>query len=271
MRLQDQVAVVTGGGRGIGGATALALAAEGAAVGVLARTQTEIDEVAGSIQEDGRKALAVTADVTVESQVDHALSAIANELGPIDLLVNNAGGGSAIGPVWEVDAEEWWSTVEVNLRSVFLCSRAVLPGMIERGRGRIVNVSSGLALRPMPNGTPYTVAKAAALRFTDSLALEVAPHGINVFAASPGLVRTAMTDYLIESEAGKRWLPQMQHVRESMWVPVEKGAALIVAIAAGDADALSGRYIHVSDDLADLVKRADEIRANDTHTLRLQL
>jgi len=261
---------VTGGGRGIGRATALALATAGASVGVVSRTELEIGEVAAEIQANGSKALAAVADVTVESQVDDAVRAVTAALGHIDVLVNNAGGGTAIGPVWEVDADKWWSSVEVNLRSVFLCSRAVLPGMIERNQGRIVNVSSGLALRPLPNGTPYSVAKAAAIRFTDSLALEVAPYGISVFAVSPGMVRTAMTDHLLNSEEGKKWLPQMQYVPENMWMPAEAGADLIVRIAAGEADALSGRYIHVSDDLAELVSRADEIRGSDSLTLRLR-
>lgn len=270
MRLDGEVAFVTGGGRGIGRATAIALAKEGASVAVVARSTNEIEEVAGLINESGGKALAATADVTNGAQVDRAVQKISDELGPIDILVNNAGGGRAIGPVWEVDADEWWATVEINLRSVFLCCHAILPSMVARGRGRIINVSSGLALNPLPHGTSYSSSKAAALRFTDSLALEVAAHGIQVFAASPGTVRTALMDYLLESDDGRRWLPHMQRMPESVWVPAEKGAALIVALAAGEADALSGRFIHVSDDLTDLVRRADEIRAQDTLTLRLR-
>ena len=91
-----------------------------------------------------------------------------------------------------------------------------------------------------------------------------------MFAMSPGTVRTAMTDYILESGPGRRWLPQMRQMPESVWVPAERGAALITALAAGEADALSGRFIHVSDDLEDLVRRADEIRAADTLTLRLR-
>jgi NAD(P)-dependent dehydrogenase (short-subunit alcohol dehydrogenase family) len=192
------------------------------------------------------------------------------QLGPIDVLINNAGGGRSIGPVAEVDPDEWWASVEVNLRSVFLCCHSVLPSMMERGQGRIVNVSSGLALNPVPNGTAYSISKAAILRFTDSLALEVAAYGIQVFAMSPGMVHTANMDYVLESEAGRRWMPYMRQLPETTWVPAERGAELICRLAAGEADALSGRFIHVSDDLDDLVRRADEIRAADTLTLRLR-
>ena len=270
MRLEGRVALVTGGGRGIGRATAIALAEEGASVAVIARTTHEIEEVADLIKDRGGKALASTADVTEKTQVDTAVQQTSDQLGPIDILVNNAGGGRAIGPVWEVDPDEWWASVEINLRSVFNCCHVILPSMIKRGRGRIINVSSGLALNPLPHGSSYSASKAAVLRFTDSLALEVEPHGVQVFAMSPGTVRTAMTDYILESGPGRRWLPQMRQMPESVWVPAERGAGLITALAAGEADALSGRFIHVSDDLEDLVRRADEIRAADTLTLRLR-
>ncbi|MCH8814773.1 MAG: SDR family NAD(P)-dependent oxidoreductase [Chloroflexi bacterium] len=111
MRLEGEVAFVTGGGRGIGRATAIALAQEGASVAVVARSTNEIEEVAGLINDRGGKAFAATADVTNEAQVDRAVQKISKELGPIDILVNNAGGGRAIGPVWEVDANEWWASI----------------------------------------------------------------------------------------------------------------------------------------------------------------
>lgn len=271
MSLEGKVAIVTGGGRGIGRAVALALANEGAAVAVVARSEDEIQRTASDITGSGGTALAISADVTQQSQVETAVRSTIDSLGPVDILVNNAGGGGgSIGPVAEVDPDDWWTTVELNLRSVFLCSHAALPSMIERKTGRIINISSALALRPNPNGSSYSVSKAAALRFTDSLALEVAPHGISVFAVSPGLVRTSLTDHLLNSDAGKKWLPHMKLIPESNWFPAEQGAAMVAAIASGKADALSGRYIHVAEDLDDLISRADEIQANDTHALRLR-
>lgn len=271
MTLQGQVALVTGGGRGIGRAIAIALANEGAAIAVLARSQHEIDQTASEITANGATALAISADVTQRSQVESAVDTVTKQLGPIDILINNAGGGgNSIGPVAEVNPDEWWNTVELNLRSVFLCSHAVLPSMLERKSGRIINISSALALRPGPNGSSYSVSKAAAIRLTDSMAVELAPNGITVFAVSPGLVRTALTDQLTNSEAGQKWLPHMQHIPDNQWTPPEEGAALVAAIASGKADALSGRYLHVTDDLDDLIARADEIRTNDTLTLRLR-
>lgn len=142
--------------------------------------------------------------------------------------------------------------------------------MIGRKTGRIINISSATALRPGPNSSSYSVSKAAAIRLTDSMAIELAPHGITVFAVSPGLVKTAGTDLLTNSEAGQKWLPYMQHIPDNQWFPPEQGAALVAEIASGKADALSGRYLHVTDNLDDLIARADEIRTNDTLTLRLR-
>src|SRR5579859_4384125 len=134
--LPGRVALVTGGGRGIGRAIAQALAAAGASIAVLARSVAEVQETARPIAADGGRCLALTADVTRQVEVEAAAARAAAELGPIDLLVNAAGSHLAVGELWEVDPDLWWTDVESNLRGPFLCCRAVLPGMIARGRGR---------------------------------------------------------------------------------------------------------------------------------------
>ena len=144
--LRGQVAIVTGGGRGLGRTFAHALAAAGAAVAVVARSSDELAEVVASIRELGRRATAITGDVTDRQAVEHVVHETERQLGPVDLLVNNAAILRTPGPLWEVDPDEWWRTMEVNVRGPFLCARAVLPGMIERGRGRIINVASGAGL-----------------------------------------------------------------------------------------------------------------------------
>jgi len=133
--LKDQVAVVTGGGRGIGRAIALALAAAGARVAVIARSQNELAETAALIQQAGQ-AQPFVADVSVPESVRGAMQAVERALGPVDLLVNNAAAIKPFGPFWENDLDEWWRTMEVNVRGPLLCSHCVLPGMVARRRGR---------------------------------------------------------------------------------------------------------------------------------------
>jgi 3-oxoacyl-[acyl-carrier protein] reductase len=140
--LGGQVAIVTGGGRGLGRAYAIALAKAGAAVAVTARTASEIQAVQREIEQHGGRALAIAADVTDKNAVAQLVATVEHQLGPVDLLVNNAGVLRAIGRVTELDADDWWREVEINVRGPFLCSQAVLSGMITRQRGRIINVAS---------------------------------------------------------------------------------------------------------------------------------
>ena len=196
-------------------------------------------------------------------------------MGPVDLLVNNAGVGGTIGRLWEVDPETWWSTMEVNLRGVFLCSRAVLPEMVRRRRGRIVNVASSAGTRPWPLVSAYAISKASVLRFTEHVAKETKDLGVRVFAIHPGVVRLGMAAEAMRSEAPAdspeglvaSWFHKQ--VAEGGDVPPERGAQLVVALGSGRADALSGRYIDVNDDLEALIEQADEIQQNDLYTLRL--
>ncbi|MEO7703268.1 MAG: SDR family oxidoreductase, partial [Thermoflexales bacterium] len=187
------------------------------------------------------------------------VSETTRQLGPIDLLINNAGMTGKADQGWEL-ADDWWRVIEVNLRGPVLCARAVLPGMIARKRGRIINVSSNAGIRPTPPYSAYSVSKAALIRLTDSLAEVTQDQGICVFGISPGMVKTAMT----------RAMPIMDAKPEADWVAPELAAELCVFLASGQADRLSGRYVHVLDDIRELVRRADEIEANDLYALRMR-
>jgi 3-oxoacyl-[acyl-carrier protein] reductase len=257
---------VTGGGRGVGRAIAQALGRAGAAVAVVGRTMSEIEATATLVSEGGGEATAVAADVTDQVAVERVAYIVEQRLGPVTILVNNAGTCNAIGPVWEVDPDEWRRDLETSLLGTFLCTRALLTGMIERRAGRVVNVSSYAAIRPTPHMAAYGCSKAALLHLTNSLAAETAAHGVAVFAITPGRVRTAMTDYMFESFAGKRWLDSEMHD----WLPAGRAGELSVFLASGRADALSGRFIHVLDDVRDLVRRSEEIRQDDLYVLRLR-
>ena len=152
--LAGQVAIVTGGGRGLGRAYAIALAKAGAAVAVTARTETEIQAVQREIEQHDGRALAIPADVTDAHAVAQMVATVEQQLGPVDLLVNNAGVLRALGHVSEVEADLWWREMEINVRGPFLCSQAVLPSMMKRKRGRIINLASRGVSRPWMAARP---------------------------------------------------------------------------------------------------------------------
>ena len=259
------VALVTGASRGVGQELARALAEAGHDVAIAARS--DLSETAGLVTGEGRRALPLHLDVTEEAGVQNAVELAERELGPLDLVVNNAGTDLAIGPLWEADPERWWSDVDVHLRGTFLVCRAVLPGMLARGAGRVLNVSSNAGLRPSPYNSGYGAAKAAILNLTESLAASLEGTGVYAFAISPGYVRTAMTEHLLEVQAEKGWFPHLEG-RETL----DPGLAgrLVVALASGKADRLSGRFFHALDDLDAILDRSDTVVADDLYVARLR-
>jgi len=268
--LRGQVAIVTGGGRGLGRAIALALARAGTRVGVVARSEEQLAETVRGAKEAGGEALAVVADVSDATSAERMARQVERALGPADLLVNNAGTLGPLGPMWEAEAGDWWHPMEVNLRGPYLCSRAVLPGMIERRRGRIINLSTSAATVAVAYMGAYVIAKTALLRFTENLAAELANSGVSVFALDPGTVRTAMTQYVLESEAGRKWLPWFGKLFDrGRDVPAEKAAQLVVQLAGGRADALSGRFLGVADDLGKLLGQLEKVQRDGLYTLRV--
>ena len=276
MMLSGQVALVTGGGRGLGQAFALALAGAGAAVAVTARTQGEIDETCRRIADAGGTAVAIAADVTEREALPRVVAQVEKSLGAITLLVNSAGVFSAVALFAEIDPDEWWREVEINLRGPALCTRAVLPAMIARGHGRIVNLASGAGLRALETCSAYCVGKAALIRLTESVAIETATHGISVFAVDPGTVRTPLSEHAILSELMGRRAPWVQEWFRGLdahdqFTPIELSVQLVLALASGKADALSGCFISVDDDLNDLVGRAGAIQSEEHLKLRLNV
>ena len=261
------VALVTGGGRGVGRAIALGLARAGFAIAIVARSARELEETRALIEGAGARAAAETADVRDLGAVERAVRAVERALGTITTLVNNAGTGLAIGPFWEVDPDDWWTDVETSVRGTFNLSRAVIPGMLAHGRGRILNVSSYAAVRPAPYHTGYASGKAAVASLTESLAASLAGRGVQVFAITPGFVDTKLTRHLVESPEGRRWLPDASG-RDSL--DVELCARLAVDLALGRADALSGRFLHALDDVGELLRRIDEIERESLYVTRLR-
>jgi NAD(P)-dependent dehydrogenase (short-subunit alcohol dehydrogenase family) len=271
-----RVVLITGGGRGIGRAVALAFAAQRERVAVLARTETELAATLRAIGSAGGEGLAVKADVTDYRAVVRAHAEVASALGPVEVLVNNAGAGGPIGALWELDAGQWWQTVEVNLGGTFNCTRAVLPSMIERGTGRIVNIASHAGAHRWPFVSPYAVAKGAVIKLTENLAAETRGRGVSVFAIHPGTVNVGPTQSLLAADVPdgspaakvKAWF--RERIDAGHAVPPETAAKLVAVLASGRADALSGRYVSVEDDLEQLIASAEDICRRDLHVLKVQ-
>lgn len=267
--LQGQVALITGGGRGLGRAFAQALAAHGAAVAITARSEAQVQETARLIVAAGGQALALPGDVTDAPTVTQTVETVVQHFGPIDILVNNAGVITPVGPVWEVDPAAWWHTLDIHVRGAFLYAHAIVPTMIARRHGRIINITSGGGWHAFPYLSAYCLAKAALSYLTGCLAGETQQYGIPVFSYAPGFVRSAMTEYLAESPDVKRWLG------DDFRTPFETGTDTPIArtvqgflwLVSGAADALSGRNIGDWDDIADLVHRATDIQQTDHYTL----
>lgn len=258
-------ALVTGASRGVGQALALALAGAGHAVAVAARS--DLTETAEAVEAKGARVLPLRLDVTDAPAVEDAVARVEGELGVLELVVNNAGSDRALGPLWEADPDDWWADVDVGLRGTFLVCRAVVPGMLERGSGRIVNVSSNAALRPSPYNSAYGATKAAILSLTESLAVSLVGTGVHVFAITPGYVKTAMTERLLEVNAERGWFPHLEG-RETL--DPELAARLLLVLASGRADLLSGRFFHALDDMDEILRRADEVVDDDLYAARLR-
>ncbi|HET6172682.1 MAG TPA: SDR family oxidoreductase [Gaiellales bacterium] len=257
-----RVALVTGASRGIGRAVATRLADTGYRVAIAARSESEIAQVA-----DELGAHALTLDVADSAAVEQAIATVERELGPLSLLVNNAGTAGDSGFSWEQSPDRWWEVFEVNVLGTFLCCRAALPHMRARGHGRIVNIASNAAFFRFGQasdgriGSAYMASKAAVIRFSDALAAEARPGGVHVFAISPGTVKTEMTATIFEAEWDE----------EEFWSPPELTAELIEFLETGALDALSGRYIHAAnDDWRAFPERIPALLAEDALALRVR-
>jgi len=242
--LSGGIALVTGASTGIGRHLVEGLAARGMAVAGLARGEerlrTTMDEVAAAT---GARTLAVAADVTDRESVDAAVARVTDELGRVDLLVNNAGlVDAAEVPLWEADPDQWWEVVSSHIRGGFLLSRAVVPWMLLRNRGRVVNIASGMSVRARPEYSAYTVAKTGLMRMTEALAAALEGSDVRVFDLAPGVIRTDMTSGM------------PLHAGRTDWTEPERVVELVAAIAAGELDAWSGRFLHAGQDDLDTLR-----------------
>ncbi len=258
-KLAGEAAIVTGGGRGFGKAIALGLAAAGAAVTVTARSKNQIDATVKEIEAAGGRALAVAGDVTNRADVARVAEAAEKKFGPTTVLVNNAGVTGPFGPVWIMDPDDWWDAQEVIVRGTLLFMRAVMPGMVARGKGCVINVSALGGQWFAPKLTAYAVAKSSQIRLSEHAAAEAKEHGVSVFSIEPGTVYTDMTESTITSPDAQRWVPQMVEYLKKLKETTDPApglarcAEMCVQLASGRYAALSGRFLLPQDDFDKLL------------------
>jgi len=270
-KLEGGVALVTGAGRGLGRAYALGLAAAGMRVAVVARSSDQIGETVRLIEEAGGMAIAQSADVSDPVAVRRIAEETREKLGPVDLLINNAGAPGPLGPASEADPDDWWRCFETNMRGPFLCCREIVPGMVARGRGRIINIASGAGTIGIPYMSAYVSSKAALIRFSETLAGELAGTGVTVFSIQPGTVRTSMAEDVLASKEALRWLPWFKTIfDEGQDVSTDPATGLVIFLASGKADQLSGRFFMVPEDPAKVVERTEEVKSKDLYMLRMK-
>lgn len=244
--MRGKVAVITGGGRGIGAAVALAFSRAGATVVIAARTASELADIEAKVRAAGGTVLAIPTDVSSQADVSRLVQRTLDGYGRVDVLVNAAGILGPVGPLWDADPEAWKRTVEVNLYGTFLCCRAVVPHMVERRQGRIVNFSGGGAASPLPRMAAYGASKAAVVRLTETLAEEVKPFNIAVNAIAAGMVDTRLLDPVMAAkERGGDQFARVRRLRSTGegGVPAELPAALALWLASDDAHGLTGKLI----------------------------
>ena len=217
--LKGRVAIVTGAGRGFGRSIAMRYAGEGAAVAVTSRSQAELDATVADIGRIGGRAIAIVGDVTNPADVDRVVSTTEKELGPVDVLVSNAGVPGPFGPVWSVNPDAWVAAQYVHIRAPFYYMQRVMPGMVERRAGTVILVSAIASRIVAPYLSAYCLGKIAQTRLAAVAAAEAREFGVDVFAIDPGFVFTGMAEDTTNDPDAQRWLPGMvdrlRSVRES--------------------------------------------------------
>lgn len=267
-----QRCLVTGGGRGLGRAIALALARTGGRIALAARTVSELEETAVLARAEGGEAHVILADVSVRADAEHAVARAAQLLGGLDALVNDAAIQAPIGPLLTSDPHTWRQNVATTLYGTFYCCRAAVPHLVAAGGGAIVNLSGGGAAGPRPNFGAYAAAKAAVVRFTETLAMELSEQGITANAIAPGPMNTRMlAEILAAGElAGAEAVAAHRQARDG-GTPPELPASLVAFLVSGRAGKLTGKLIAAPHDPWEewtAGARADELNALPLYTLR---
>jgi 3-oxoacyl-[acyl-carrier protein] reductase len=273
-KLKNKVAVITGGAGGIGRLTARYFLDEGASVVVVDIDSAALAAARKYFVGDKAAFAAIKADVSSESAVASVLSKVRRRFGPVDILLNAAAVQTPIGPVKDTDIRRWENTLRTNVMGTVICAKAVLPSMMSRRGGRIINFSGGGATFPRVNFSAYACSKAAIVRFTEILAQEVRPFNICVNAVSPGPVYTGMMKDIIKAVAKSGRLDyigakRIKSARSSAEYSGRSTAELAVFLASEESDGISGKLISaVWDNRKELLRRRTELKKSSLYTLR---
>ena len=253
MELENKIAVITGGGRGIGRAIALAYAKEGANLVLASRSQEALEETRAMVEDLGRKALVVSTDIRREDSVRNLAEQALQYFGRVDILVNNSGIAGPTTPLWNINLEDWEDTFAVNVTGAYLCCRAFLPGMIEQRSGSIIIISSMTGKRPLYGRTPYAASKMALVGIARTLAWEVGEYGIRVNAISPGAVEGERIKQVVRNQAAVLGISEEEALRQftsnsplGRLVPPADIAASAVFLASDKAASITGEDMNVS-------------------------
>jgi NAD(P)-dependent dehydrogenase (short-subunit alcohol dehydrogenase family) len=276
LALHGRVAVVTGANRGLGEVIARRLLQDGAHVALAARDADALRVAAGRLAASrpaaDQKIIWQPTDVSRREEVDRLIQRTLQELGRLDVLVCNAGVYGPIGPIEEVDWDEWVQAIEINLLGTVLCCRAALPTMRRQGKGKIVVLSGGGATAPLPRLSAYAASKAGVVRFAETLAEEVKDSGIDVNAIAPGALNTRLLDQVVEAgseRVGEQFHQRMVRLKEEGGTPLEVGADLTAFLASDASDGITGRLLAaVWDDWRNLPERREQLATSDVYTLR---
>lgn len=273
-KLAGRSAIITGANRGFGLAIARAFVQEGAHVLLCARDGEMLDQVGAELarQAPDQRVLTQVCDVSdplsVKSLIEKGIAAF----GQVQILVNNAGVYGTKGAVDQVDLAEWFAALAINLNGVVLTTAGILPHFRQHGYGKIINISGGGATNPMPFLSAYAASKAAVVRFTESIALEVQEAGIDINAVAPGALATRLLDEVIEAGAekiGAAFYQRMLKIKAEGGTPMEKGTDLCVFLASAQSDGITGKLISALwDAWATFSDHVDELKQSDVYTLR---
>ncbi|HLL24113.1 MAG TPA: SDR family oxidoreductase [Kofleriaceae bacterium] len=274
-KLAGRAALITGASQGLGRAIAEAYVREGASIAICARDAKLLDQVRAELLPlctTGQKILARPCDVSKREQVQALVEHAVATFPELDILVNSAGVYGPKGPTEDVDWDAWVQAIEIDLFGAVLLCRAIVPHLKRRGAGKIVQLSGGGATQPLARLSAYATAKAAVVRFAETLAVELAPNNIDVNCIAPGALNTRMLDEILEAgpdAVGADFYARSLAQKESGGVPLDKGAALAVFLAAPDSNGITGKLLSaVWDPWEDLPARVNELAGSDIYTLR---
>lgn len=276
--LAGTTVLLTAGNRGLGRVYAEALIRQGANLAVTARRPEARDELSDALHalrkslpappHEGPEPLCLTADVTDAADLSCAVEETTARFGAIDVLVNNAGATGPAGPAWDVDLEQWWQTMETNVRGTMLSCRAVIPGMLRLGRGRIINIVSNAGRFRWPYASAYSVSKAALIKLAENMAVELRRHAITILSYHPGLVKVGIgAEFQRGTDGANPWADGIadwlrNEEQAGRYTDPEATSAMLIRLIAGEADALSGAYLTPDSDLSTLLAAARPGNAN---------